>query len=641
MSGPLTRFGFAEETPEQRQEKILAGVMASVYRQVPQSVLVSIVGAFALVMVLWNSIDQDLLLGWSLLILFESLLRLRLSYRFRRAAFIAESVDWWAQRWVVQAVAAGLLWGVAGFMFFSNNQPLHQVVLVAVVLSVAFGSLTLYASHRPAFHVFMLLAVLPLIARMVVVQDPTYYTAAVVMTAVFLFTVLYGRDFGNAVFESVKNTYENEVLVEQLVAEKRMAEEARREAENATRSKTQFFAAASHDLRQPLQAIGIYVSLLKKRAHGPLEPLVNNLSTAVETLSKLVEELLEISRLDSGSIQPRVEQVLIDDMFSLLEQEFTPLAASKGLSLRIRRGGIPIDSDALLLQRVIRNLLANAIRYTQKGGVLLAARARNGLISLEIWDTGPGIKQGELDRIFEEFYRGESSKAENSGSGFGLGLSIVKRICGLLGHPLIVTTRPGTGTVFRVEVPRSSSPLRIKRSAPESLDVTIRPLDGFTFVVIEDNAEILNSLTRLIKSWGAEVVPSTGYNAQLIKRISVQQRIDAILADHNLGPHSISGVEAVFRVRELVGFPIPVVMLTAIQGVDVLSEFQRVMHERLELSPTMSSAIARSRVEEPTVLQKPTTAAVLNNTLAEMLGITTLPMVRPTADETASASDAT
>ncbi len=276
------------------------------------------------------------------------------------------------------------------------------------------------------------------------------------MTAVFLFTVLYGRDFGNAVFESVKNTYENEVLVEQLVAEKRMAEEARREAENATRSKTQFFAAASHDLRQPLQAIGIYVSLLKKRAHGPLEPLVNNLSTAVETLSKLVEELLEISRLDSGSIQPRVEQVLIDDMFSLLEQEFTPLAASKGLSLRIRRGGIPIDSDALLLQRVIRNLLANAIRYTQKGGVLLAARPRNGLISLEVWDTGPGIKQGELDRIFEEFYRGESSKAENSGSGFGLGLSIVKRICGLLGHPLIVTTRPGTGTVFRVEVPRSS-----------------------------------------------------------------------------------------------------------------------------------------------------------------------------------------
>ncbi|MDQ3187826.1 MAG: hypothetical protein M3Q28_02840, partial [Pseudomonadota bacterium] len=124
MSGPLTRFGFAEETPEQRQEKILAGVMASVYRQVPQSVLVSIVGAFALAMVLWNSMEQNLLLGWSLLILLESLSRLRLSYKFRRAERVAESVDTWATRWVVQAVASGLLWGAAGFLFFSSNQPL-------------------------------------------------------------------------------------------------------------------------------------------------------------------------------------------------------------------------------------------------------------------------------------------------------------------------------------------------------------------------------------------------------------------------------------------------------------------------------------------------------------------------------------
>ncbi len=426
MSGPLTRFGLVVETQEQRKEKILAGVMASVYRQVPQSVLVSIVGAFAMVVVFWNAMSQNLLMGWFVLILLESLIRVRVAYRFRHATGVVDQVQRWAVRWVMLAVAAGLLWGAAGALFFSNYQPLHQIVLVAVVLSVAFGSLTLYASYRPAFYSFMLLALLPLIGRMVWEQDPTYYTAAVVMAAVFFFTVFYGRTFGDAVFESVKNNYENEVLVEQLLNEKRMAEEARRDAENATRSKTQFFAAASHDLRQPLQAIGIYVSLLKKRAQGPLEPLVNNLATAVESLSKLVEELLEISRLDSGAILPRVDQILLDDLFTLLEQEFTPLSASKGLSLRVRRSGFAIDSDPLLLQRVIRNLLANAIRYTQRGGVLLAARPRGGLISLEIWDTGPGIRQGELDRIFEEFYRGESSKAENSGAGFGLGLSIVK-----------------------------------------------------------------------------------------------------------------------------------------------------------------------------------------------------------------------
>jgi two-component system, sensor histidine kinase len=629
MSGPLTRFGLAVETREQRKEKILAGVMASVYRQIPQSVLVSVVGAFALVMVLWYSMNQNLLMAWFMLILLESLARVRVAYKFRQAAEVVDQVQTWANRWVILAVLAGVLWGAAGFLFFSNNQPLHQVVLVAVVLSVAFGSLTLYASHRPAFYSFMLLGVMPLIVRMVWEQDPTYYTAAVVMAAVFFFTVFYGRNFGDAVFESVKNNYENEVLVDQLIAEKRLAEDARRDAENATRSKTQFFAAASHDLRQPLQAIGIYVSLLKKRASGPLEPLVNNMSTAVESLSKLVEELLEISRLDSGSIQPKVDQVGLDEMFTLLEQEFTPLAASKGLSLRVRRSGFAIDSDPLLLQRVIRNLLANAIRYTQHGGVLLSARPRGGLISVEVWDTGPGIQQLELDRIFEEFYRGESSKTENSGTGFGLGLSIVKRICGLLGHPLVVTTRPGTGTVFRVEVPFSIVPMRPTRTAPETIDLKIRTLEGHSLVVLEDNAEILNSITRLIRSWGAEVIPSTGFNSDLVKRISVRDRIDAILADHNLGPHSISGVESVFRIRELLGRPIPVVMLTAVQGAEVVADFQRAMHARMALNPAIADAIARSRSEEPPVLQKPSTAAVLNATLAEVLELNTVPLTRP------------
>jgi CheY-like chemotaxis protein len=319
----------------------------------------------------------------------------------------------------------------------------------------------------------------------------------------------------------------------------------------------------------------------------------------------------------------------LDETFSLLEQEFTPLAASKGLSLRVRRCGLAVDSDPMLLQRVIRNLLANAIRYTQKGGVLLAARPRGGLISIEVWDTGPGIKQAELDRIFEEFYRGESSKAENSGTGFGLGLSIVKRICGLLGHPLIVTTRPGTGTVFRVEVPLSAVPLRKKRGALETVDMVIRSLEGQTVVIIEDNAEILNSLTRLVRSWGADVVPATGFNAQLIRGISEHARVDAILADHNLGPHSISGVESVFRIRELVGFPVPVIMLTAVQGAEVVGDFQRAMHARMALNPALITAIARSRTEEPPVLQKPTTAAVLNGTLAEVLGLTALPPHRP------------
>jgi signal transduction histidine kinase/CheY-like chemotaxis protein len=617
----LTRFGIAAETREQRQEKILAGVIASVYRQVPQSVLGSIVGGVALVAVFWQTHNQTWLLLWSIALLLESLVRVRMAYAFRRATDTVERVQKWASRWVATSLAAGLLWGAAGALFFASNEPLQQLVLVAVVLGVAFGSLTLYASHRPALWAFLPAALLPLIGRMLAEQNPAYYTAAIVMLAVFGFTTFFGRNFGEAMFESVKNNYENEVLVEQLIAEKRISDDARRAAENATRSKTQFFAAASHDLRQPLQAIGIYVSLLKKRAQGPLEPLVKNLSTAVESLSKLVEELLEISRLDSGAIQPRTQQILVDEMFGLLEQEFMPQAAAKGLALRVRRAGYAIESDQMLLMRVLRNLLANAIRYTQRGGVLLAARPRGGLISLEVYDTGPGIRQQELDRIFEEFYRGESSKNE-AGSGFGLGLSIVKRICSVLGHPLVVTTRPGSGTVFRVEVPLSAMPRRPVRGPAETTEAAIRILSGHTLVVLEDNEEILNSLTRLLRSWGADILSATHFNASLMKRLANRKRIDLIIADQNLGNSAISGVEAVFRIREIVGFPVPVIMLTAVHGLEVLAEFQRTMQTRMAKNPGMAPAIARSRVEEPIVLQKPTTAAVLNATIAEALGLT-------------------
>lgn len=617
MSGPLTRFGIAVESREQRQEKILAGVIASVYRQVPQSVLGSIVGGVALIAVFWQTHDQNMLNAWFIGMLLESLARLRVARAFRTSGTEVEKVRAWANRWTLLAAAAGLLWGAAGVLFFASKQPLQQLVLVAVILGVTFGSLTLYATHRPALFAFLPLALLPLIGRMVMEQDPAYYTAAIVVFAVFGFTTFLARNFGEAMFESVKNNYENEVLVAQLMQEKRIAEDARRDAETATRSKTQFFAAASHDLRQPLQAIGIYVSLLRKRAQGPLEPLVANLSSAVESLSKLVEELLEISRLDSGAIQPRVQQILLDEMFRSLEQEFMPQAAAKGLSLRVRRCGLAIDSDPLLLLRVVRNLLANAIKYTKQGGVLLAARKRGGYVSIGVWDTGPGIHKQELDRVFEEFYRGASSRGQEKG-GFGLGLSIVKRICGVLGHALVVTTRPGTGTVFRVEVPLSAAPRRPERSSAHVLETAIHEIPGKTLVVLEDNEEILNSLTKLLASWGADIVSATSFNASLMKRLGVRRHVDLIIADQNLG-NSISGVEAAFRIRELVGRPVPVVMLTAVQGLEVIAEFQQVMQQRLARNPHLAHAIAASRVEEPIVLQKPTTAAALNKTLVDVL----------------------
>jgi signal transduction histidine kinase/CheY-like chemotaxis protein len=573
-----------------------------------------------------------LLLGWLAAVLIEGAVRLKAASAFAASAHLLDHVQRWARRWVLQAAVAGALWGAAAPLFFSPDDPTHQIVLVAVLLGVAFGSLTLYATHRPALLSFLPLALLPLTGSLVAEGSPSYYAAAVVMLVLLVIAYLFGRNYSSAIYASVRNNYENEVLVDQLISEKRAAEEARGVAETATLSKTRFLAAASHDLRQPLQAIGIYVALLRKRVQGPTAPLVGNLSSAVDSLSRLVEELLEVSRLDAGAIQPRLQAVAIDDLLKELEQEFTPMAAAKGLRLRVRKSGAAILTDQLLLLRVLRNLLSNAIKYTRSGGVLVAARLRGRMLSIEVWDSGPGIKDREQDRIFDEFYRGESGKSERGSGGFGLGLSIVKRICGLLQHPLTMTTRTGLGTRFRVEGPLAAPPARRAREA-QPAEPVIRRLVGFTVVVIEDNEEILNSMTRLLRSWGADITSATSFNASLVRKLSLHPRVDLILADHNLGDSHVTGVEAAFRIRELVGQAVPVIMLTAVQSMEVLLEFQRVMRDRLAASPDESSVISRSRFEEPLVLQKPTTAVVLNKAIADALGV---PMSQ---EESATADD--
>jgi len=619
MADPLTRFATANDQRAQRHERILAGVIASVHQQVPRSVLGSIVGAAAVLAVYWRAHDRALLAGWFVAMMIESVVRLRMTQSFRRSRIDADNVQSWANRWVLQAAVAGLLWGAAGWLFFLPADPLKQLVLVTVVLGVTFGSLTLYAAYRPALVAFLPVALLPLTVRMLAEQDPAYVTAAVVLLAMLAFTMFFGRSFGATMFEAVKNNFDNEALVGQLMNEKRVADEARRAAEEATRSKTKFFAAASHDLRQPLQAIGIYCSLLKKRATGPLEPLARSLAAAVDSLSKLVEELLEISRLDAGAIQPRLQQVLLDEMLGQIAQEFTPLAHGKGLELRVRKPRLAVESDPVLLARVLRNLLGNAIRYTAKGGVLLAARPRGGLVSIEVWDTGPGIKQGELSRVFDEFYRGESSKGEPVG-GFGLGLSIVRRICNVLGHPLIVTTRPGSGTVFRIETPLSALPHRGPRPPATLNESNICPLTGHTLVLIEDNDEIRTSLGHLLHSWGAEVIADAGFSAELQAHLGTQRRVDLIVADQNLR-EGATGVEVALKIRESLGGPVPVLMLTAVTMGEVIGEFQRAVKRRLQERPDLAGVVARSRVEEPVVLQKPTNAILLNNRIAQSLGL--------------------
>ena len=243
--------------------------------------------------------------------------------------------------------------------------------------------------------------------------------------------------------------------VEQRTADLRLA---RDEANRANQMKTRFLAAASHDLGQPFQAMRLFIDLLDKRLQGsPHCEYLQALQRAHMSGQQMLASLLDLSRLDSGAVQLRMESFPVSDLLDRLAAEFRPLAESRGLRLRIRGCDGEIHSDPVLLHQIVANLLANGLRYTTSGGILLACRHRGTMLRLEVWDTGIGIPADRLEEIFEEFHRIET--VEESGfRGVGLGLSIVRRSAGLLNHKVLVCSRLGHGSMFSITVPSHQIP---------------------------------------------------------------------------------------------------------------------------------------------------------------------------------------
>ena len=283
------------------------------------------------------------------------------------------------------------------------------------------------------------------------------------MTVAMAMTILLGRNYRESFDNVVGLKLRTEALAVQLGAEKAVADAARQEAEVANRAKTQFFTAASHDLRQPLHAMGLFAEALRARTHEPeVAQLVNSINESVDALEGLFSELLDITRIDSGGVEVNPENFELAEIFRKVRLHFEPAAFEKGLALRIRGGQHVALADPLLVERIVRNLLSNAIRYTSDGSVLVSCRRRGDRLLLQVWDTGPGIGASERARIFEEFYQvpGTAAVTVEQKKGLGLGLAIVKRLAELMAAPLTLRSETGRGSVFTIELPLGSRAAR-------------------------------------------------------------------------------------------------------------------------------------------------------------------------------------
>jgi two-component system, chemotaxis family, CheB/CheR fusion protein len=352
-----------------------------------------------------------------------------------------------------------------------------------------------------------------------------------------------------------------------ITGRKRAADElgeAKRQAELANAAKSHFLAAASHDLRQPLQTLNLLQELLSKAVEGEsARKLVTRLDETLSAMSGMLNTLLDINQIEAGTVQAETASFPINGLLARLKDEFTYHARAKGLALRMVPCSLSICSDPRLLEQMIRNLLANAMKYTEHGKVLLGCRRHRGMLSIEVWDTGIGIPEAELDAIFEEYRQLDNSARERS-RGLGLGLSIVRHLGNLLGHRIQVRSRLGKGSVFAIEVmlPKSEPAPQPEPSRHTAIDpIAAAAHRTGAILVIEDDPEVCDLLELVLKADGHGAVTAHDGAAalELVARGKVQPNL--ILADYNL-PGGMNGVQIAKKLQETLQRRIPFIILT-------------------------------------------------------------------------------
>lgn len=335
--------------------------------------------------------------------------------------------------------------------------------------------------------------------------------------------------------------------------------ERTRELERANQARSRLLRAASHDLRQPLHALGLFVAQFGERSSdAETRHIAAQAGAAVTALQELLDSILDISRLDAGAISPKVVDFAVATLLNRLTTAFAPSAAEKGLRLRVVPSRLYVHSDPVLVTRILLNLAANALRYTQRGDILIGCRRRGGRMRIEVWDTGIGIAPEQRQAIFQEFY--QAAGPQVGGQGLGLGLAIAARLAGLLGSRIEVVSRLGAGSVFAVEVQRGERSAETPPSTPaEGMTYT---LNGTLVLVVDDDALVREAMQSLLMQWGCTVLAAASGEEAVALLKGGDRLPDALLCDYRL-PGAETGIEVIQRLQAAAGRAIPAALVSA------------------------------------------------------------------------------
>src|SRR2546423_10952797 len=546
-----------------------ADQIATLFTQWPVSTGSMILGAAILIAVMWGTAEPSLFAAWMAAIVVNQAWRLELVRRYRGAWPEGVCRARWGRAWAVGSTLAGALWGVAGVALFVPGDPGHQALLIVCLFGVILGGINLTAVYKASLYGFVLPALAPLIVRLAMEGDQLHAFIAAVMLVVLAFIVGFGHNLNNVLTQSLAIRYENVDLIGGREPQAAGGDLARAAAGAANRGKAQFLAAASHDLRQPLHALGLFAAALAAKVREPeLKSLVDNVNASVDALERLFSAMMDISKLDAGALEPVRCSFPLAPLFARVDAALGEVAATRGLRLRVVATRTWVDSDPLLLERILFNLVSNAVRYTERGGAVLGVRRRGAFLAIDVCDSGIGISATERERIFDEVYQIDAAERHGK-QGMGLGLAIIRRLAALLQHEVEVDSAPGRGSRFSILVPRTM-PDEAAQSVSPALASSGPAFGGALIAVIDDELTVVEGMRAWLAQSGAVVV-GAGSGKDMLTALGEHGRYpDLIVADYRLGGGAL-GTDAVALLRHELGLQIPAMLISGDSSTEAIS----------------------------------------------------------------------
>ena len=521
---------------------------------------------FLLTWVLINPRNQFGLLLWAAVLSLSTAYLVFDARRTLTAGLTELAAHSLVRRLMVLMALDGAAWGALSFGVMGNTTPVGTVVVICVLAGILGGTVGLLS---PVFPVFIAFAV-PIAGltaiKMAQLDDPAYRAFSIIAVMYLAVLIAQARNSSQATRTAIQLRFENLDLV-------RQAQAARAEAEEANNAKSKFLAAASHDLRQPIHAQGLFLGVLARTSLDAKQlEMVNNISAASNASADMLNTLLDFSRIDAGVVKPRKVTFRIQHLLNKIEREFESQADFKSLGYRSRETDLLVHSDPALVELILRNLVSNAIRYTERGALLVACRKRGEFAMLEVWDTGIGIAADQQTEIFKEFHQLGNPERDRQ-NGLGLGLSIVQGLVKTLGHTLSLQSQPLRGSVFKLSLPivQFSSVVQAQTINSDSLERVGGLLSGVNVLVIDDDEVVLSAMTYLLESWACKVANACSIEQALEYARESEPQI--LISDFRLR-HQSTGAQAISAVRHALGRVVPAIIITG----DTAPERLRELH---------------------------------------------------------------